>query len=121
MQHKNMASNKITLTINGRVFTIACEEGQEKRVQYLSQYIDTKLRDVARNAGPSTNETYQWLLTTLMIADELLSAREKLDTATTDTNQVDTKSQRQAEIDLSAVQHLALRLEELAEKIKATA
>jgi cell division protein ZapA len=119
MQHNNMASNKITLTLNGRVFTIACEEGQEKRVQYLAQYIDQKLRDVSRSAGPSTNESYQWLLTSLMIADELLSAREKLDTATMDTNQVDTKLQRQAEIDLTAVQHLAVRLEELAEKLKA--
>ena len=116
-----MANNKVTLTLNGRVFTIACEEGQEKRVQYLAQYIDQKLRDVSRSAGPSTNETYQWLLTTLMIADELLSAREKLDNASMDTTQVDAKIQRQAEIDLAAVQHLAVRIEELAQKITAAA
>jgi cell division protein ZapA len=116
-----MANNKVTLTLNGRVYTIACEEGQEKRVQYLAQYIDQKLRDVSRSAGTNTTESYQWLLTSLMIADELLSAREKIDTAVMDTNQVDTKTQRQAEIDLAAVQHLAVRIEELAEKIKISA
>ena len=116
-----MANNKVTLTLAGRVYTIACEEGQEKRVQYLAQYIDQKLRDVSRSAGPNTNETYQWLLTSLMIADELLSAREKIDTATMDNTQVDAKIQRQAEIDLTAVQHLAVRIEELAQKISASA
>jgi cell division protein ZapA len=116
-----MANNRITLTLSGRAYTIACDEGQEKRVQYLAQYIDQKLRDVARSAGPNTNESYQWLLTSMMIADELLSAREKLDNTSMDTTQDDAKAQRQAEIDLSAVQHLATRIEELAEKIKATA
>lgn len=115
-----MANNKITLTLNGRAFTIACEEGQEKRVQYLGQYIDQKMRDVSRNSGPSTAESYQWLLTSLIIADELLTTREQLDTVAMDTTQVDTKAKRQSEIDLAAVQHLAVRIEELAGKIKAS-
>jgi cell division protein ZapA len=109
---------KVTLTLNGRNFTVACDEGQEKRVQYLAQYIDQKLRDVSRNAGANNNESYQWLLTSLLLADELLNARENLDQVQMDTKQVDTKSQRQIEIDLSAVQHLTHRIEELAEKLK---
>ena len=112
-------SNKVTLTLNGRAFTIACDEGQEKRVQYLAQYIDKKLRDVSRAGGANNNESYQWLLTTLMLADELLTAREQMDTVQMDTKQDDTKAQRQAEIDLAAVQHLAQRIEELATKLKA--
>jgi len=112
---------KVTLTLNGRNFTVACDEGQEKRVQYLGQYIDQKLRDVARNAGANNNESYQWLLTSLLLADELLNAREGLDQAQMDGKQADAKSQRQVEIDLSAVQHLTHRIEELAEKLKASA
>jgi len=111
-------SHKVTLTLNGRAFTIACDEGQEKRVQYLAQYIDKKLREAARGSA-NTNESYQWLLTSLMLADELLTAREQMDTAQMDSRQGDTKAQRQAEIDLAAVQHLAVRIEELATKLKA--
>lgn len=115
-------ANKVTLTLNGRVFTVACDEGQEKRVQYLAQYIDKKLRDASRAAsGPNVNESYPWLLTSLMLADELLTAREQLDTAQMDTNQDDTKAQRQAEIDVAAVQHLVERIEQLATKLKASA
>ena len=54
-----------------------------------------------------------------MLADELLSAREQMDTVQMDSKQDDTKAQRQAEIDLAAVQHLAQRIEELAGKLKA--
>lgn len=114
-----MSGAKVTLTLNGRVYTVACDEGQEKRVQYLAQYIDQKLRDAARGASPNTNEAYPWLLTTLVLADELLMAREQLDTAQMDNSQVDGKTQRQQEIDLAAVQHLAQRIEELATKISA--
>ena len=112
---------KITIALNGRNFTIACDEGQEKRVQYLAQYIDQKLREVTRTANAANNESYQWLLTSLLIADELLAAREQLDTAQMDNTQSDAKTTRQTEIDLSAVQHLTHRIEELADKLKATA
>ncbi len=114
-----MSGSKVTLTLNGRVYTVACDEGQEKRVQYLAQYIDQKLRDAARGTNANTGESYPWLLTTLVIADELLTAREQLDTVQMDTSQLDGKSQRQQEIDLQAVQHLANRIEELATKLNA--
>ena len=116
-----MSGAKVTLTLNGRVYTVACDEGQEKRVQYLAQYIDQKLRDVSRGLNSNTNEAYPWLLTTLVIADELLAAREQLDTAQMDTQQIDGKTQRQQEIDLAAIQHLTNRIEELATKINAVA
>ena len=116
-----MSGSKVTLTLNGRVYTVACDEGQEKRVQYLAQYIDQKLREAARGANANVNESYPWLLTTLMLADELLTAREQLDTAQMDNSQVDGKTQRQQEIDLQAVQHLTNRIEELASKISANA
>lgn len=114
-----MSGTKVTLTMNGRVYTVACDEGQEKRVQYLAQYIDQKLRDTSRGLNANTGEAYPWLLTTLMIADELLTAREQLDTAQMDTQQQDGKAQRQQEIDLTAIQHLTHRIEELAAKINA--
>lgn len=116
-------THKVNLTLNGRAFTIACDAGQERRVQYLAQYIDKKLRDISRSGGAQNNESYQWLLTSLLLADELLTAREELGNLqngdTSAEGGMDDKSQRQADIDLSAVQHLADRIEQLAEKIKA--
>lgn len=111
-------THKVNLTLNGRAYTIACDEGQEKRVQYLAQYIDKKLRDISRSGGAQNNESYQWLLTTLLLADELLTAREELSTMQMDNQQGDNKSQRQNDIDLTAVQHLAERIDRLAQKLQ---
>jgi cell division protein ZapA len=113
--------SKVTLTLNGRSFTVACDEGQEKRVQYLAQYIDQKLRDVARTGGASNNESYQWLLASLVIADELLMAREELDAAQMDNTQTGAAATRQAEIDLEAVRHLTQRIDDIANKLTASA
>jgi cell division protein ZapA len=115
-----MTSSKVTLTVGGRVYTIACDEGQEKRVQQIGVYIDQKLRDIIRSGIASNNESYQWLLVCMMLADELATARDLLDTAEMDTHQIDAKTQRQADIDLEAVRHLSHRIEELADKLKIT-
>ncbi len=112
-----MSNNKLTLNIGGRAFTIACDEGQEKRVMNLAAYIDQKMRDVSRAGVANNNESYLWLLVALGLADELSTPREQLDTKTMDTKQVDVKAQRQSEIDLEAVRHLSNRIEELAEKL----
>lgn len=110
-------ASKVTLTIAGRAFTVACDDGQEARVTNLGQYIDMKMREVSRMAGVNNNESYQWLLVSLMLADELSTAREQLDTTTTDSQHMTVKAQRQGEIDVEAVRHLTNRIEELAEKL----
>lgn len=110
-------ASKVTLNIAGRTFTIACDDGQEKRVTQLAAYIDQKMRDVVRGGGTNNNESYQWLLVSLMLADELATARDQLDNVQMDTTQHDAKAQRQGEIDVEAVRHLSHRIEELAEKL----
>ncbi len=110
-------ASKVTITIGGRAFTVACDDGQEARVANLGQYIDMKMREVARMPGVNNNEAYQWMLVSLMLADELSTAREKLDTTTMDTQHMTVKVQRQGEIDIEAVRHLTNRIEELAEKL----
>lgn len=113
-------ASKVTVTIGGRAFTVACDDGQEQRVAQLGQYVDYKMREISRTGGANNNESYQWLLVALMLADELSVARDQLDTTTMDSKQVDAKTQRQGEIDVEAVRHLSNRIEELAEKLSVT-
>lgn len=114
-----MTNSKVTLTIGDRAFAIACEEGQEKHVEMLGQYIDQKMREIMRNGIGSANESYQWLMVALLITDELSTAKQKLDSVQMDTTQYDARAQRQSEIDIEAVRHLSHRIEELAQKLTA--
>ena len=116
----------VIVTLQGRVYTIACDDGQERRVQQLSMYVDQKLREISRS-GAAVSEQYQFVLGSLMLADEALSMREQLEDMQTnpsfnqDTLQKATeKAGRQAEIDVAAVQHLTSRLEQLAHKLQDT-
>jgi len=61
---------EISITINGRSYGIACDDGQERRVQDLARLVDTRLREIARS-GAATNETHLLVLTTIILADEI--------------------------------------------------
>ena len=61
---------EISITINGRNYGIACDDGQEKRVGELARFVDTRLREIAR-AGAATNESHLLVLTAIILADEI--------------------------------------------------
>lgn len=61
---------EISIIINGRSYGIACDDGQEKRVQELARYVDARLREIAR-AGAASNESHLLVLTTIILADEI--------------------------------------------------
>ncbi|MGQ0527554.1 MAG: cell division protein ZapA [Alphaproteobacteria bacterium] len=68
---------EVNLTINGRSYGISCDDGQERRVQQLGHYIDGRLKEVSRS-GAASNELHLLVLTSLMIADEVVELREEV-------------------------------------------
>ncbi len=68
---------EVTLTINGRNYGIACDDGQEGRVRDLGYYIDQRMREIAQ-AGAANNEQHLMVLTSLMLADEIFELKDNL-------------------------------------------
>lgn len=68
---------ELTLTINGKNFSIACDDGQEQRVMDLAHFIDSRVGDVAR-AGAAQSESHLMVLTSLMLADEIFELRDQI-------------------------------------------
>lgn len=66
---------EVSITIKGRQYDIACDDGQEKRVVQLASYIDDKIKMIARS-GSAYNESHLMVLTSLVLADEIFDARE---------------------------------------------
>ncbi len=66
---------KVIVSLYGRDYQLACPEGQERRVQELAHYVEQRMHDVAGSIG-NTTETRLFMLTCMMLADEVLDLRE---------------------------------------------
>lgn len=69
----------INVNINGRNFSVACQEGEESRVKDLANYVDEKSRIISQS-GMGISENQVLMLTCLLLADEIKSsAKTSLD------------------------------------------
>jgi cell division protein ZapA len=82
---------EVNLTIDGRVYGIACDDGQERRVQQLGGYIDQRLREISHGSG-ANNKSQLMVLTALLLADEVFDLRANL----TDVSNQNQQLQQQA-------------------------
>ncbi|HEY8963065.1 MAG TPA: cell division protein ZapA [Alphaproteobacteria bacterium] len=72
--------SKVGIHVNNKLFTIACDDGQENRVKQLGAYIDERFREL-NQAGAAPNESYMLVLTSLVIADEMMEAKQQAEAA----------------------------------------
>jgi cell division protein ZapA len=68
---------QVSVTINGRSYPVACDEGEEQRIRDLAQTIDAKVSAFARQVGQA-GEARLLVLAALVLADELAEANEAL-------------------------------------------
>lgn len=66
---------QVSLTVNNRTFSIACEDGQEERLEYLASYVDERVQGIVE-AGVVRRESDVMALTAILLADELLEAQD---------------------------------------------
>lgn len=66
---------EVDIRINGKQFSIACDDGQEQRVVDLANFVDSRVKEMAA-AGAGSNESHLLVLTSIVMADELFNARD---------------------------------------------
>ena len=113
--------SKVTITMNGRAFTIGCEEGQQAYLRSLASHLDGHVQQLAEKVG-QIGELRLLLMAALIVADEYKEARgqvetlqEKLSRASSQSSStgVDRRADRAKAAE--AINTLAERLEALAE------
>mgnify|MGYP003393481847 CR=1 FL=1 len=67
---------KMTISLYGRDYHVACATGQENRVRQIAALVDRKMHEVAANAG-NTTEQRLFMLACMTMADELMELRDK--------------------------------------------
>ena len=94
------ATAKVTISLQGRDYIVACGTGEEKKLAELVKLVDGKLNEVA-GRGSNASETRLFMLTCLLLADELMETRKLV----AETRKADES------LMVAAVEHLRARIE----------
>ncbi len=102
---------QVTITINGRKYDIACDDGQEAHVTRLGRYIDKRVDELVVSVG-QVGDARLMVMASLLIADELSEVYTELE---------EIRSERSASaeegIEVPKLEHMAMRLESIAEQL----
>jgi len=115
----------VNVTVNGRDYAIACDEGEEGHLKELAGHVDTKVRELAGSIGQVGDQKLM-LMAAVLITDELLEARARLEGHA---KKVGELSEAHAELTGSAgqsedraartLEDAAARIENIVEKLRA--
>lgn len=106
---------RVEVMLNGRAYAIACQDGQEKRLQELANHVDTHLRE-AGIAAPGAGETMLLVMASLLLADKALDLGADLAAIRAAPPPVPPPKADEAEV--ARVEDLARRIEELAARLE---
>lgn len=98
--------SQVEITINGRQYRVACEDGQETHLTNLAIYFDGKMTSLIEEVG-QIGDTSLMVMAGLLIADELSDVNQEL---------VDVRRANEAEY-ANKVSALAEQIETLADTL----
>lgn len=104
---------QVTVEINGKPYTVGCEDGQEAHLRALAAVFDRQVRVVANEVG-ALGETRLMLMGALLLSDELEEARARLAHAQRDLARVQSEYARTEAQAVVALDAAARRIEALA-------
>lgn len=103
----------VNLTINGRVYEIACDDSQVARVNELGREVDNRAQSLVKQIG-NVPDARLLVMVGLMLADELADSRDQLKNASGAVSAA-------AEGDVSlaeGIEALAARIEGIADRLE---
>ncbi|MGZ9097894.1 MAG: cell division protein ZapA [Micavibrio sp.] len=106
---------EVNVAIHGKMYGIACDDGQERRVQDLARYVDLRLKEIA-GAGAASNEPHLLVLTALVLADEIFDTKASLQAPQPPLDERLTEDDER--IIVEAINHLAARIDSVAERLQ---
>jgi len=104
---------QVTVEINGKPYTVGCEDGQEGHLRELAAIFDRQVRVVAQEVG-TLGDTRLMLMGALLLSDELADAKARLSHAQADLHRVQADYARAESRAAGALENAAKRIEKLA-------
>jgi cell division protein ZapA len=106
----------LSVTINGRSYSIACEEGQQEHLGRLADYFKLRVDELVESLG-QIGDARLMLMAGLMISDELYDSGAELAVARGTADEVAATTQ----IEQNRADRMVANLEKLAERVETIA
>jgi len=104
---------QINVDVNGRPYAVGCEDGQESHLQELAKLFDKQVRQISQDMG-QLGDTRLFLMGGLLLADELLDARNRLAALQVEVNRLQGERSRVEGKAVAALESAAAKIEKLA-------
>jgi len=120
----------VHIRLNNREYDIACDDGQEDHLRGLAGEVDGRIKGLIRSMGGSPGESLALVLTSLMMADELIEHRREISQMSNEVKRLnalvgqDGKQEQQERLMemehamASTLEGIAQRIEKIAEAIE---
>jgi cell division protein ZapA len=104
---------QINVEVNGRPYAVGCEDGQEAHLMELARMFDHQVRQVSQDMG-QLGDTRLFLMGALLLADELLDAKNRLAALQVEVGRLQSDRARLETKAVSALETAATKIEKLA-------
>ena len=110
---------QVAVTINGREYSIACDDGQEEHLSKLGEYLNSRVSELSATMG-QIGDARLLIMAGLLVSDELADAFADVSELT---DQI-ARLQKQApppgveDSEAKAIEGLAERIEAIAERLE---
>ena len=101
------APAKVAISLLNKDYAVTCDPGQEYRLQEIARFVNERLEHVASRAPTNATEARLFMLTCLMLADELMETMQQTRQYTKD----------QENLMVAAVDHLRQRVATIANQV----
>ncbi len=68
----------VNVMVNGRAYTLGCDEGEEEHLKQLAAHVDAKAREALGMVGLNAGDTKLMLMAALLLADEHYDVKARL-------------------------------------------
>ena len=111
---------QVTVTINERIYKMACDDGQEKHLLGLADHLNKHVESMQANFG-QVGDTRLLVMAGVMVVDELKDAERRIETLKSELSLMKDARATVAEKLEAAQDSVAGTLNEAAERIEALA
>jgi len=108
---------QVSVTINGRAYQIACDDGQEDHLRQLAGYIDRRVSELVAAMG-QIGDMRLLVMVSLLIADELSEVTRQLDDSRKTSDDARSKASKADAQAASALEGIAARIEDIAARLE---